>query len=172
MRKLVLLMVLMLFLQNSFVFADKKLDTKNPAFDIKSYDRSAFSNEITLNFEGVIEEESSYEMIVNKKDNFKIEVAKSKDDKEKESHYQVKVFDENGKLVNTSNIKKVGEFSEADLDFNLGEYINVAMGYDIEIENTSNGAKIVISAAPSIGYFVVIFYAVFAVFWLLKTRKG
>lgn len=172
MRKLVLLMVLMVLLQNSFAFAEKKLDAKDPKFDIKSYENNSFSNEITLSFEGVIEEDSSYEMTVNKKDNFTIEVAKNKDDKEKESHYQIKVFDENGKLVNTSNIKKVGEFSEADLDFNLGEYINVAMGYDIEIENTSNGAKIVISAAPSIGYFVIVFYAVFALFWLLKTRKG
>jgi len=290
MKKGILFLVLLLVLQSSFVFADKKLDTNDESFDLKNYDRSILSNEITLIFEGVLEEEITYDMTLNQSEKFEIAIAKgsfegadyknnkgnykigdmvnyngsiyeciqshktygdpnwapgialdlwhvykqddddnesdddndsrsynnrgadykigdtvtyngktyvciqnhktngdpnwapgianslwkesSNDNEGKDKHYQIKVYDENGKLVKVSNIKIKGEFSEANLDFNLGDYINVAMGYDIEICNSSNGGKVVISAAPSIGYIILIFYAVVAGFILLRIRKG
>lgn len=173
MKKGILFLVLLLVLQSSFVFADKKLDTKDKAFDLKNYERSVLSNEITLTFEGVLEDEISYDMTLNQSEKFKISVEdESSKNNSDNNHYQIKVYDENGKLIKVSNIKIKGEFSEASLDFNLGDYINVAMGYDIEISNSSNGGKVVISAAPSIGYIILIFYAVVAGFLILRIRKG
>lgn len=102
----------------------------------------------------------------------KIESKPNKDKPEKEKHYQIKVYNAEGKLVKVSNIKKTGEFSEADLNFDLGDYIDVSMGYNIEIENKKNGAKVVISAAPSIGMIALTFYMVMAAFLILKVRRG
>ena len=233
MRKIMMMILVLSLVIQPVTFADKKLKKEQEQdFDIVDYDRSFTSSEISFQFEGNLETETTYDVVINNQENFTMAIEKSSSEapsyknsgvsynrgeivfhegktyeclqshttygdsnwapgianslwkeylpseqntngsgkKEKESHYQVKVYDENGKLVKVANIKKVGEFSEADLNFDLGSYINIALGYDIEITNKNNGAQITISAAPSYGYLSISFLALSGLLYVIKRK--
>lgn len=172
---LVVMLILITFISNTYASGDVKWDGKasvkkkdNEDFTISKWNRDSIDGKFSLKLEGENIEENSYDIdLSGKKLEIVVQVSGSKD--KGDSKYEIILKDSESNTVKKVKINTNGKFSVAELDFNLNDFIDTSMGYDIKITDKKKHSVVVISSAPT---FDMMSMGIYGISGLFLFKKG